>query len=186
MTRALLQDGWYRFAQCAASPNFDARPADAVIDLLVIHCISLPPGEYGGSAIDDLFHNRLDCDAHPYFDGLRGLRVSSHFLIRRDGALRQYVGCDDRAWHAGVSCFDGRERCNDFSIGIELEGIEGGMFEAAQYDSLHALVAALTAAYPLRAAASHRYIAPDRKGDPGDGFDWPRLARPFPQLRCFA
>jgi AmpD protein len=171
-------DGWVRTAQVLPSPNFEARPALAVPTLIVIHNISLPPGQFGGSAIADLFLNRLDCDAHPYYDAhLRGLRVSSHFVIGRDGALEQFVSCDQRAWHAGISSFFGRERCNDFSIGIELEGADAHRFESAQYETLAALVAALVARYPIDALAGHSDIAPGRKTDPGPHFDWDRLQR---------
>ncbi|MGG1946109.1 1,6-anhydro-N-acetylmuramyl-L-alanine amidase AmpD [Trinickia sp. NRRL B-1857] len=184
--------GWVRGARVLASPNFEARPLGAVPTLLVIHNISLPPGEFGGAAIADLFLNRLDCDAHPYFDQhLRGLRVSSHFVIRRDGALEQFVSCEERAWHAGVSNFFGRERCNDFSIGIELEGADASPFEASQYATLAALVTALVARYPIDALAGHSDIAPGRKTDPGPHFEWVRLQRDtalpdryFPYLRA--
>lgn len=164
--------GWCVGARRMASPNFDARPQDTPIDLLVIHNISLPPGEFGGSSIFDLFANRLDCNAHPYFDRLRQLKVSSHFLIRRDGALLQFVSTDARAWHAGASSHAGRERCNDFSIGIELEGCDDLPFEAEQYRSLCALTCALQARYPLSDVAGHEHIAPGRKTDPGPCFDW--------------
>ncbi|WP_206951105.1 1,6-anhydro-N-acetylmuramyl-L-alanine amidase AmpD [Trinickia acidisoli] len=175
---AVGDDGWVRGACALPSPNFEARPGGAVPTLIVIHNISLPPGEFGGSAIADLFLNRLDCDTHPYFDAhLRGLRVSSHFLIRRDGALEQFVSCEARAWHAGVSNFFGRERCNDFSIGVELEGTDARAFEAAQYATLAPLVAALAARYPIEALAGHADIAPGRKTDPGPHFDWARLQR---------
>lgn len=171
-------DGWVRTARVLPSPNFEMRPMGVVPTLIVIHNISLPPGQFGGGAIADLFLNRLDCDAHPYYDAhLRGLRVSSHFVIRRDGALEQFVSCDQRAWHAGVSSFFGRERCNDFSIGIELEGADAQRFESAQYETLAALVAALTAHYPIDALAGHSDIAPGRKTDPGPRFDWDRLQR---------
>jgi AmpD protein len=181
----LFRKGWYRFASRCPSPNFDARPAGCEIDLAVVHSISLPPGVFAGDAVQRFFLNELDCDAHPYFDQLRGVRVSSHFFVRRAGELIQFVSCDDRAWHAGVSCFEGRERCNDFSIGIELEGLEGGLFDPAQYDTLNALLQALLQQYSLRAIASHRYIAPGRKSDPGDGFDWAALARAVPSLKTF-
>jgi N-acetyl-anhydromuramoyl-L-alanine amidase len=171
-------DGWVRAARVLPSPNFEARPDGAVPTLIVIHNISLPPGEFGGAAIADLFLNRLDCNAHPYFDAhLRGLRVSSHFVIRRDGALEQFVSCEARAWHAGVSSFFGRERCNDFSIGIELEGADDQTFEPAQYATLVSLVSALTARYPIEAIAGHSDIAPGRKTDPGPHFDWLCLQR---------
>jgi AmpD protein len=171
-------DGWIAAARKLPSPNFEARPAGAVPTLLVVHNISLPPGEFGGAAIAELFLNRLDCDAHPYYDThLRGVRVSAHFVIRRDGALEQFVSCDQRAWHAGASNFFGRERCNDFSIGIELEGSDASAFEAAQYDTLSALAQALAAHYPIDALAGHSDLAPGRKTDPGPHFDWARLQR---------
>lgn len=168
-------EGWLSEARRCPSPNCDERPSDVPIDLLVLHSISLPPGQFGGDQIERLFTNTLDCDAHPYFDGLRSLRVSAHFLIRRDGELLQFVSCDRRAWHAGVSCFQGREACNAFSIGIELEGLEGESFEAAQYERLAALLPRLGERYPLRAVVGHEHIAPERKRDPGAGFDWLRL-----------
>lgn len=175
---AVDRDGWACGACVLRSPNFEARPAGTVPTLVVVHNISLPPGEFGGRAIADLFLNRLDCDAHPYYDAhLRGLRVSSHFVILRDGTLEQFVSCDERAWHAGVSNFFGRERCNDFSIGIELEGADANPFEAAQYATLAALVGALVARYPIEALAGHSDIAPGRKTDPGPHFDWARLQR---------
>ncbi len=171
-------DGWVRGVRALRSPNFEARPEGAVPTLIVVHNISLPPGEFGGDAIGELFLNRLDCSAHPYYDAhLRELRVSSHFVIRRDGALEQFVSCDARAWHAGASNFLGKPRCNDFSIGIELEGSDYIAFESAQYETLAALVRALIARYPIEALAGHSDIAPGRKTDPGPFFDWPRLAR---------
>lgn len=154
------------------SPNQDARPDDEAPTLVVIHNISLPPGCFGGEAIEALFMNALDCDAHPYYDALRHLRVSSHVLVRRDGAIVQFVSCDRRAWHAGASCFEGRERCNDFSIGIELEGDDTTPFEDVQYARAAALVDALAARYPIDAMAGHSDIAPGRKTDPGPCFDW--------------
>lgn len=166
-------DGWVREARHARSPNFEARPAGTVPTLLVVHNISLPPGEFGGDAIEALFLNRLDCDAHPYYQRhLRGVRVSAHFLIRRDGELVQFVSCDERAWHAGASEFFGRPRCNDFSIGIELEGADDVPFDAAQYATLGALARTLAARYPIAAVAGHADIAPGRKTDPGPHFDW--------------
>lgn len=168
----LDQDGWAADVMRAPSPNFDARAEGAPIGLLVIHNISLPPGEFGGSYIEDLFLNRLDCDAHPYFDQLRALRVSAHFLIRRDGAVVQFVSANDRAWHAGASTFCGRERCNDFSIGIELEGTDFEVFDPRQYESLASLTFALCERYPLSDVAGHEHIAPGRKTDPGPFFDW--------------
>jgi AmpD protein len=171
-------DGWIAAARKLPTTNCEARPAGAVPTLIVIHNISLPPDEFGGTAIAELFLNRLDCDAHPYYDThLRGVKVSAHFVIHRDGALEQYVSCDERAWHAGASNFFGRERCNDFSIGIELEGSDTTAFEAAQYRTLRALVQALVARYTIEALAGHSDIAPGRKTDPGPHFEWARLQR---------
>lgn len=166
------QAGWWQAAQQLASPNFGSRPAATDISLAVIHSISLPPGVYGGDAIERLFTNRLDWDAHPYFQSIRGLEVSSHFLIRRGGELLQFVSCDDRAWHAGASSWLGQADCNNYAIGIELEGLEGSCFEAVQYRSLTALLWALRQHYPLRHVAGHEHISPGRKIDPGSGFDW--------------
>lgn len=171
----LWQGGWYRFARRQPSPNFGARPDGARIDLVVVHSISLPPGQYGGDAVLALFDNRLDWDAHPYFQQIRGLQVSAHFLIRRGGELWQFVDCDARAWHAGRSHWRGRDECNDDSIGIELEGLEGDTFEPAQYDTLTSLCAALAQRYPLAHVAGHEHVAPGRKRDPGPGFDWALL-----------
>jgi len=182
LASALWTQGWYAGAQQRASPNFGARPADAVLDLLLLHSISLPPGEYGGDAVERLFTNTLDWDAHPYFQTIRGLEVSAHFFIRRDGALFQFVSCDDRAWHAGTSSYRGRDNCNDFSIGVELEGLEGQTFESSQYDRLCILVRAVSENYPVRHLAGHSNVAPGRKIDPGPGFDWTRLSELIPQL----
>ncbi|HEX8987240.1 MAG TPA: 1,6-anhydro-N-acetylmuramyl-L-alanine amidase AmpD [Rhodocyclaceae bacterium] len=157
------------------SPNCDERPPGA-IDLAVVHAISLPPNEFGGDGIERLFTNRLDPAAHPYYAAIAHLRVSSHFLIRRDGSLIQFVPCDLRAWHAGVSSWRGRQRCNDFSIGIELEGCDELPFEAPQYDRLTELLAVLARRYPLREIVGHADIAPGRKTDPGPHFDWSLLA----------
>ena len=171
------QTGWIEGVTHHVSPNFDARPEKEKIDLLVIHGISLPPGEYGGSWISDLFCNTLDCDAHPYFDGLRGLKVSSHVLIRRDGEVIQYVSLNDRAWHAGVSHFEGRERCNDFSIGIELEGEDTRLYTDQQYQSLIELSQKILNKYSeidISRIKGHCDIAPGRKTDPGEAFDWQR------------
>jgi N-acetyl-anhydromuramoyl-L-alanine amidase len=182
----LWHDGWYGFARRLASPNFGPRPAGAQVDLIVVHSISLPPGEYGGDQVQQLFTNTLDWNAHPYFKAMQGLTVSSHFYIRRGGELWQFVSCDDRAWHAGVSQYRGRADCNDDSIGIELEGLEGGAFEPAQYEALAALCAAIGARYPVQHVAGHEHIAPGRKRDPGAGFDWQRLQQSlaWPQ-QCF-
>ena len=168
-------DGWWQRAHRVLSPNQGPRPVGAGVSLAVIHSISLPPGEYGGDAIERLFTNRLDWDAHPYFERIRGLQVSSHFLLRRSGELQQFVSCDERAWHAGLSCWRGRAGCNDYSVGIELEGLEGGPFEAAQYDELANLLRALEQHYGVTEVAGHEHVAPGRKQDPGAGFEWLRL-----------
>jgi N-acetyl-anhydromuramoyl-L-alanine amidase len=182
--QTLWHDGWYRFARRLDSPNFGTRPADTVIDLVVIHSISLPPAncesDYGGGFVQQLFTNQLDWDAHPYFETIRDQRVSAHFFIERTGALWQFVSCDDRAWHAGASTYRPRDsneknNCNDFSIGIELEGVPGTTFTDAQYESLSSLNAAVGRAYPVQDFVGHEHIAPGRKDDPGSGFDWARL-----------
>ncbi|GAB4041384.1 MAG: hypothetical protein Fur0014_12550 [Rubrivivax sp.] len=142
-----------------------------------MHSISLPPGEYGGPGIEDLFRNRLDFDAHPYYDRLRGLRVSAHFVIRRDGEVLQFVAADRRAWHAGASSWRGRGDCNGWSVGIELEGLEGESFEPAQIATLARLLRALRRRHPLREVVGHEHVAPGRKSDPGPGFDWRALRR---------
>jgi len=169
------QDGWWSSAQRLDSPNFGERPSQSQIDLLVIHSISLPPGVYGGPEIEALFTNQLDWDAHPYFAQIRNMQVSSHFVIRRDGFLMQFVSCEKRAWHAGVSHYRGRDNCNDDSIGIELEGLEGELFASAQYDTLSVLCTELVNHYPIAHIAGHEDIAPGRKLDPGAGFDWQLL-----------
>ncbi len=157
-----------------ASPNQDQRPIGVPVSLLVIHNISLPPGEFGGPAVVDLFLNRLDHSTHPYYEGLRGLEVSSHFLIWRDGDLVQFVPCERRAWHAGASRWNGRERCNDFSIGIELEGSDDLAFTDAQYTGLAQLTREIQGRYPIEDIVGHSDIAPGRKTDPGPLFDWAR------------
>ena len=167
--------GWLPGARHLPSPNCDARPEGAAIELIVIHNISLPPGVFDGDAVIDLFTNRLDWDAHPYYQGIRGLEVSAHFFIRRDGSLIQFVPCTLRAWHAGASNWQGRERCNDFSIGIELEGTDDLPFTDAQYATLVPLLATLKTAYPIQAVVGHSDIAPGRKTDPGPHFVWQRL-----------
>lgn len=174
--RAVWRDGWWRAACARPSPNFGPRPAGCVPTLLVVHSISLPPGQWGGDAVQRLFQNRLDCDEHPYFDRLRGLQVSAHFFIRRSGRTLQFVSCDQRAWHAGVSSWRGREGCNDWSVGIELEGLEGLRFDAQQYRSLARLIRVLSSRYPLQEVVGHEHISPGRKQDPGPGFEWRRLA----------
>jgi AmpD protein len=169
---AVGADGWVDGVRRVVSPNCDDRPAGAEASLLVLHGISLPPGEFGGDAIERLFANCLDPDAHPYYASLGGLRVSAHFLVRRDGGVLQFVPVTRRAWHAGPSSWRGRSRCNDFSIGIELEGADDLPYDARQYASLAALARGLARALPLRACAAHSEIAPGRKTDPGAAFDW--------------
>jgi N-acetyl-anhydromuramoyl-L-alanine amidase len=166
------------------SPNQDERPAGSAVTLVVLHSISLPPGEYGGDGIERLFTNRLDPAAHPYFAEIHALKVSAHFLVRRDGEVVQFVPVERRAWHAGASSWRGRSRCNDFSVGIELEGAEDSPFADAQYAALAVLLMDLRQQLPLRDIAAHSEIAPGRKTDPGPQFDWPRLlaalAAPLP------
>jgi len=168
-------DGWLAGVRRVESPNCDDRPAGTEVSLLVVHSISLPPGEYGGDSIEKLFTNRLDPDAHPYFRQIEGMKVSAHFLVRRDGRLIQFVPVHRRAWHAGVSSWRGRSACNDFSIGVELEGTDDAAFEEAQYLALGELLARLRSALPLRDLAAHSDIAPGRKTDPGPGFAWGRV-----------
>jgi AmpD protein len=174
-------DGWIAAAEKIPSPNFDPRPTDEAISLIVIHAISLPPGQFGGDGIAALFCNRLDPNQHPYYQTISTLKVSSHFLLRRDGHLVQFVSCDQRAWHAGVSRWKGRERCNDFSLGIELEGCDDVDFEGVQYQALNRLLAVLRARYPITDIAGHSDIAPARKTDPGPCFDWGRIALTSPR-----
>jgi len=173
---AFDRDGWLDTARRLPSPNQDERPTGMAIDLLVIHYISLPAGHFSGPAIEQLFLNRLDPSGHPSFASLEGLRVSAHFLIRRRGELIQFVPGAARAWHAGVSSFKGRERCNDFSIGVELEGDSHRPFTEAQYRVLARLTRALVDRWPLRHVAGHSDIAPGRKDDPGPLFDWAYFA----------
>ena len=167
--------GWLRRARHCESPNFGLRPPGMGVDLLLIHSISLPPGEYGTGAIERLFTNRLDGSAHPYFEQLRGLEVSAHFVVLRDGELLQFVSCDRRAWHAGASHWRGRSDCNDFSIGIELEGLEGTSFAPAQYLALGRLMQDIAERHGVVSVAGHEHVAPGRKHDPGGNFDWPLL-----------
>ena len=174
-TERMTPDGWLDGIRRVESPNCDDRPADTEVSLLIVHSISLPPGEYGGDAIERFFTNRLDPGAHPYFQEIAGMRVSAHFLVRRDGELVQFVPTLKRAWHAGVSSWRGRSACNDFSVGVELEGTDDSVFDEAQYRSLEQLVGRLRPALPLRDIAAHSDVAPGRKTDPGPGFDWPRL-----------
>ena len=165
-------------ARQLASPNCDGRPKGVVVDLLILHGISLPPGKFGTGSIEALFMNMLDFSAHPYFEEIRGLTVSSHLFIDRRGDLTQFVAFNDRAWHAGESCFRGRSRCNDFAIGIELEGTDDSAYTNAQYATLGPVVAAIATAYPAidaRRLAAHSDVSPGRKTDPGPAFDWQRL-----------
>ena len=175
--RAVWRDGWWAGAKHCPSPNCGPRPAGEAVTLAIVHSISLPPGCYQGDAVHRLFSNRLDWDAHPWYSSIRGLRVSAHFLLRRSGRTQQFVSCDQRAWHAGASHWRGRSDCNDWSIGIELEGLEGGTFEAAQYAQLANLLQVLSRRSPLLEAVGHEHVAPGRKADPGAGFDWLRLRR---------
>jgi len=169
------KSGWLDQAQLTPSPNFDQRPEGMAVDTLIIHNISLPPDEYGGNEIAEFFCNSLDCDAHPFFDKIRHTRVSAHFLIHRDGAIQQFVPVHERAWHAGPSCCEGREGVNDFSIGIELEGSDHVPYEQAQYQALARLTRAISVCYPAITSErifGHSDIAPGRKTDPGESFDW--------------
>jgi AmpD protein len=169
------RDGLARGVTYLPSPNCDERPLDGAIDLVVIHNISLPPGVFGGPGIIDLFMNRLDPAAHPYYASIVALKVSAHFLVRRSGELIQFVPCAKRAWHAGESQWRGRDRCNDYSIGIEVEGADDRPFAAIQYEKVAGLVRALSAAYAIVDIAGHSDISPGRKTDPGPCFDWARL-----------
>ena len=178
--QAQIENGWLLNARQVASPNCDERPGDGHIDLIVVHGISLPPGCFGGPYIDQLFTNSLDCSVDPYFAEIKGLQVSAHVLIHRDGSVTQYVPFDRRAWHAGQSCFDGRDGCNDYSIGIELEGCDDQPYEPLQYQALATLVTLLMQCYPAitpERVCGHSDIAPGRKTDPGPAFDWSQLHR---------
>ncbi|MEA3195893.1 MAG: N-acetyl-anhydromuramoyl-L-alanine amidase [Betaproteobacteria bacterium] len=170
-------EGWLEDLRRVESPNCDERPEGSEISLLIVHSISLPPGEFGGDSIERLFTNRLDPAAHAYFREIEGLRVSAHFLVRRDGEVVQFVPVLKRAWHAGASSWRGRGACNDFSVGVELEGTDDSAFEEAQYRSLEQLVARLRAALPLRDLAAHSDVSPGRKTDPGPAFDWSKIQR---------
>ena len=169
------QDGWYAPARQVHSPNFGPRPDAQDITLAVIHSISLPPGVYGGDEIERLFTNQLDWSAHPYFEQIKGAEVSAHFVVRRDGELMQFVSVLDRAWHAGRSSWQGRDNCNDYSVGIELEGLEDTPFEQPQYQTLVTLLLALSQQWAIAQIVGHEHIAPGRKGDPGSAFDWALL-----------
>lgn len=175
--------GWWVRGERMLSPNQEARPAGMAVSLVVIHGISLPPGVFGGGWVNAFFRNGLAPGAHPYFAGIARQRVSAHFFVSRTGRTVQFVGCDYRAWHAGRSRWQGQEHCNDFSVGIELEGCDEMPYAVAQYEVLTELIAALALRYPITALAGHCHIAPGRKTDPGPHFDWGRLGRSFPQLR---
>ncbi|MCW5222396.1 1,6-anhydro-N-acetylmuramyl-L-alanine amidase AmpD [Verminephrobacter aporrectodeae subsp. tuberculatae] len=186
--------GWHGSATRRTSPNQAMRLVPpASVDLIVLHSISLPPGEFGTGAVQQLFMNTLDWDAHPSYQSIRGQRVSAHFFIQRSGALWQFVDCDLRAWHAGRSSYRGRGECNDDSVGIELEGLEGLHFEPAQYRTLVTLCRDIALRYPIEHVAGHEHVAPGRKQDPGAGFDWAQLQhaldwprRRFPPDACSA
>ncbi len=170
-------EGWWSGARRVVSPNVGVRPEGAAVDLAVVHSISLPPGRYGGPFIEQFFTNRLDPSAHPYFQTLVGVEVSAHFVIRRDGRVLQFAPVQARAWHAGRSHWRGRDNCNDFSLGIELEGLEGEPFAAVQYRVLARLLKSARRVWPIRQAVGHEHVAPGRKNDPGSAFDWCRLSR---------
>lgn len=174
-------DGWLEGVEWLPSPNFGERPAGDV-SLIVVHNISLPPEEFGGDWVEKFFLNQLDAAVHPYFSTISGVQVSAHFYVRRDGRVIQFVGCDQRAWHAGSSQWCERDNCNDFSLGIELEGSDFQAFTAAQYADLWALIDALRQRYPIAAIAGHSDIAPGRKTDPGPFFDWAAVATRYPGL----
>ena len=185
MTEYRVEQGWIDQASHVPSPNCGSRPEGIVPDLLVLHNISLPPGCYGGDAIERFFTNCLDCDEHPFYDEIRGVEVSAHLLIRRDGELLQFVDLRERAWHAGNSCFAGRENCNDFSIGIELEGTDEDPYTELQYRALAGVTVALQSIYPAMRdghIVGHSDIAPGRKTDPGPAFDWRRYRREIDEL----
>ena len=177
-----LTDGWLAGVRHVPSPNFGERPKTAAVSLVVIHNISLPPEKFGGDCVEQFFTNQLDASAHPYFAEIAGLQVSSHFYVRRQGEVVQFVGCDKRAWHAGRSTWCERENCNDFSIGIELEGSDTQAFTTAQYRALWTLLEAVREYYPVTALAGHSDVAPGRKTDPGPFFDWAEVRRRYPDL----
>ena len=174
--------GWLNGAEWLASPNFGERPADEAVSLIVLHNISLPPDEFGGDWVEKFFLNVLDPQAHSYFATIAEAQVSAHFYVRRDGRVIQFVGCDQRAWHAGRSQWCERENCNDYSVGIELEGSDTQPFTAAQYLALWAVIDALQRRYPIAAIAGHSDIAPGRKTDPGPCFDWSAVRARYPAL----
>lgn len=177
MTNTMIceKDGWLTHVKRRPSTHYNERPKGALVSLIVLHFISLPAGTFQGEDVDDLFMGQLNTEANPDYASLKGLRVSSHFFIRRDGEIRQYVSVNDRAWHAGLSTFEGREGCNDFSVGIELEGTGEVLFEDAQYVALREVLETLDARLPIEAVTGHEHIAPGRKADPGPYFDWSRV-----------
>ena len=177
------RDGWWAGARQSPSPNFGPRPAGERVGLVVLHSISLPPGVLRGDAVERLFLNTLNGDRHACFARLRDLRVSAHFFVRRSGEVVQFVATHERAWHAGISSWGGRANCNDWSIGIELEGLEGRPFVAAQYRALHRLLRAIIGRHPIDEVVGHEHVAPGRKRDPGGRFEWTRLARALGDLR---
>jgi AmpD protein len=174
-------DGWLEGVAWLPSPNFGERPAGAV-SLVVVHNISLPPDEFGGDWVEKFFLNQLDPQAHPYFATIADAQVSAHFYVRRDGRVIQFVGCDQRAWHAGRSCWCERDNCNDYSVGIELEGTDTQPFTAEQYGALWPLLDALRRRYPIAAIAGHSDVAPGRKTDPGPFFEWAAVRGRYPDL----
>lgn len=181
-------DGNLPGARRVVSPNCDERPAGEQVRLLVVHAISLPPGKFGGAGVEQLFTNTLDAAAHPYYAEISSLKVSAHFFIRRDGSVIQFVPAHLRAWHAGASEWRGRQRCNDFSVGIEVEGCDDKPFSEIQYIRLGRLVRVLCKSFPIEDVVGHAHVAPDRKTDPGPCFDWTRLAKMLPRrlLRAVA
>lgn len=176
------QDGWWSGARRVESPNFGSRPEGSPVSLVLLHHISLPPEEFGGPYVEQFFTNRLDPAGHPYFATIADVQVSAHFFLRRDGEVVQFVSGTARAWHAGLSAWQGRGNCNDYSIGIELEGSASQPFAPQQYQALWPLLQAICGAYPITAMAGHEHVAPGRKTDPGPYFDWRELARRFPGL----
>ncbi len=176
-TIAIDGDGWVPAAIRIPSPNCDDRPARTTVSLVIVHGISLPPGKFGGDGVERLFTNTLDAAADPYYPGIARLKVSSHFFVRRDGTLVQFVACRQRAWHAGASSWRGRPSCNDFSVGVELEGTDDLPYATPQYATLARLAKALCRRYPIRDMVGHSDVAPGRKTDPGNAFDWQRLGR---------
>lgn len=174
--------GWLDGAAWRPSPNFGERPVGEAVSLVIIHNISLPPDEFGGDWVEDFFLNRLNAAVHPYFSTISELQVSAHFYLRRDGRVIQFVGCDQRAWHAGQSAWGGRDNCNDYSVGVELEGSDSQPYTAEQYAALWDLLDALRAHYPIAAIAGHCHVAPGRKSDPGPYFDWAALRARYPGL----